>query len=435
MHKAENSDGQKQFADRQSSDQRRRVPKYSLHKASGKAVVRINGKDHYLGPYGSPESREAYQRLIAEWNSCLAEQRSEFQNQESVTDLVLNNGNLTIVEVISLYWNFAQTYYVRDGKPTSELEGMKSALKPLKELYGRTLASKFGPLSLKAVRQQMIDSQLCRNEVNKRVGRIKRFFRWAISEELVAPIVIQGLNTVQGLRRGRTEAKESPRVKPVPEDVIHRTVPYMLKPVRAMVLMQLYTGMRPGEVVLMRPCDIDQTENVWVYTPERHKNDWREQRREIPLGPKTKSILAEFMDRPADDYLFKPEEATSEKSQRQFTEHRHLRTTKIYPCEERAKQKRKEKRENTIKRSFCSHYDPNSYRRAIVYGIQRAQKFGEQIPHWHPHQIRHTRATEVRRLYGLEASQACLGHARADVTEIYAEKNQQLAIKVAAQIG
>lgn len=42
-----------------------KVPAYSLHKASGKAVVRLDGKDHYLGPYGSPESHERYERLIA----------------------------------------------------------------------------------------------------------------------------------------------------------------------------------------------------------------------------------------------------------------------------------------------------------------------------------------------------------------------------------
>ncbi|HUR52767.1 MAG TPA: hypothetical protein VMZ71_01465 [Gemmataceae bacterium] len=43
------------------------VPKLTLHKASGKAVVRLNGRDHYLGVYGSPEAKAAYDRLIAEW--------------------------------------------------------------------------------------------------------------------------------------------------------------------------------------------------------------------------------------------------------------------------------------------------------------------------------------------------------------------------------
>jgi hypothetical protein len=46
-----------------------RTPSYCLHKASVQAVVRISGKDHYLGRYNSPESRTEYDRLIAEWLS------------------------------------------------------------------------------------------------------------------------------------------------------------------------------------------------------------------------------------------------------------------------------------------------------------------------------------------------------------------------------
>ena len=42
------------------------VPAYTHHRASGQARVRIAGRDVYLGPYGSAESRERYARLIAE---------------------------------------------------------------------------------------------------------------------------------------------------------------------------------------------------------------------------------------------------------------------------------------------------------------------------------------------------------------------------------
>ncbi len=45
------------------------VPAYSHHRSSGQAIVRISGRDHYLGPHDSPESREKYDRLIAEWLS------------------------------------------------------------------------------------------------------------------------------------------------------------------------------------------------------------------------------------------------------------------------------------------------------------------------------------------------------------------------------
>ena len=41
-----------------------KLPKYSLHKPSGQAKVRFNGKDTYLGRYGSPESKEAYAEFV-----------------------------------------------------------------------------------------------------------------------------------------------------------------------------------------------------------------------------------------------------------------------------------------------------------------------------------------------------------------------------------
>ena len=54
---------------------------------------------------------------------------------------------------------------------------------------------------------------------------------------------------------------------------------------------------------------------------------------------------------------------------------------------------------------------------------------------WHPNQLRHTYATEVRERFGLEAAQVTLGHSKADVTQVYAERDGQLANRVAEQIG
>jgi hypothetical protein len=47
---------------------RESVPAFCNHKASGLAVVRINGHDRYLGKYGSAASSAAYRRIIAEWS-------------------------------------------------------------------------------------------------------------------------------------------------------------------------------------------------------------------------------------------------------------------------------------------------------------------------------------------------------------------------------
>ena len=55
--------------------------------------------------------------------------------------------------------------------------------------------------------------------------------------------------------------------------------------------------------------------------------------------------------------------------------------------------------------------------------------------HWHPHQLRHSYATRVRKEFGLEAAQILLGHTKADVTQIYAERDMGRAATVAAKIG
>ncbi len=54
---------------------------------------------------------------------------------------------------------------------------------------------------------------------------------------------------------------------------------------------------------------------------------------------------------------------------------------------------------------------------------------------WHPHQLRHNYATDVRGQFGLEAAQVLLGHTKADVTQIYAERDMNRAANVAAKIG
>jgi site-specific recombinase XerD len=54
---------------------------------------------------------------------------------------------------------------------------------------------------------------------------------------------------------------------------------------------------------------------------------------------------------------------------------------------------------------------------------------------WMPNQLRHTFGTDVRREHGLEAAQVMLGHAKADVTQIYAERNEALSVTIAAKRG
>src|SRR4051812_13094950 len=91
-----------------------RLPKYRHYKPKDLAVVRIDGKDHYLGKYDSPESRERYRRLMAEWLAAGPAFRS---SEDAASD---SRDGLTVNELILAYVRFADGYYVKDGRPTVE---------------------------------------------------------------------------------------------------------------------------------------------------------------------------------------------------------------------------------------------------------------------------------------------------------------------------
>lgn len=414
-----------------------RTPKYRHYKPKNLAVVRIDNKDHYLGKYDSPESHEKYHRLIAEWLSRTQATASQLGSGPLESTSEQAETGFSIGQLIVAYWGFAQGYYVKDSKPTKEVDSIREALAPLRDLYASTSASDFGPKSLQAIRQHMIDVQkLSRKVINQRIGRIKRAFKWAVAEELVPPSLFHGLQAVGGLRYGRTEARETEPVKPAPEEHVDAVLPFVSPHISTMIQVQRLTGMRPCEVVAMRPCDIDTSGEVWVYEPPDHKNRWRGKSRAIPIGPKAQELLRPFMDRDSSAYLFSPKEAEAWRNEQRQLAAGTSRKTPVYPSELRSKEKAKQarKRRKPV-RPRRDHYDTHSYQGAIDYGFDRAKKAGVEIPHWHPNQLRHNRGTEVRKVYGVEAAQVILGHARADVTQVYAEKNQELAMKIAKETG
>lgn len=202
------------------------LPKYRKHRASGQAIVTLSGFDHYLGPYGTQASKRQYDRLVAEW--------LENGRHPSLSSF----DEITVVELCARYWKFAKGYYVKDGCCTRVAPAIKQALKYVKDWYGRDQASSFGPLSLKAVRQQMVEDGLSRVYINNHVARIVRMYKWAVGEQLVAPGVHQALAAVSGLLRGRTEAPETAPVTAVEDSVVAQTLPYLSPLVADMVLFQ-----------------------------------------------------------------------------------------------------------------------------------------------------------------------------------------------------
>ncbi|MFO0892583.1 MAG: site-specific integrase [Isosphaeraceae bacterium] len=395
-----------------------RTPSYRHHKPSNQAVVTLDGRDFYLGRFNSPESRAEFDRLLAEWLS----------NGRRLPAPAAGS-DLTVNEMAEAYLAHADAYYRKDGKPTVEPGNIRLAIRPLRKLYGNTPAREFGPLALKAVRAAMVDDDICRSEVNRRIGRIVRLFKWAVSEEMVPPSVHQALQSVPGLRRGRADVRESEPVKPVADAFVDAIQPFVSRQVWAMVELQRLTGMRPGEVVIMRGADIDTTGRSWVYTPERHKTEHHGKVRRIYLGPAAQAILRPWLRAELGAYLFSPAEAEAERRAAM----RERRKTRVQPSQRNRAKSRPEKQPGDV-------YTVESYRRAIAYGIKRAnaERAGRgepEIPSWHPHRLRHSAATRLRREFDLDTVRAVLGHSSPAVTELYAELDGAKAAEAMGRVG
>ncbi|MFO0953994.1 MAG: tyrosine-type recombinase/integrase [Isosphaeraceae bacterium] len=385
-----------------------KTPSSRHHKADGRAIVTIDGRDFYLGRFGSPETRAEYDRLVAEW---LVNKRRPAEAVDAA------RCGATIDEVVLAFWRHAELHYRhRDGSPTGELENFRHSLRPLRKLYGGTPAAEFGPLKLKAVRQGMVDAGLARTTINQRVGRIVHVFKWAASEELVPAGVYQALKTVRGLPKGRSRAREPEPVRPVADEAVEAVRPHVSRQVWAMIELQRMTGMRPGEVVILRTADLDRGGDVWVYTPARHKTQHHGRSRLVPIGPRAQEVLAPWLrpDEP-DRHLFSPREAMEE-----------------YLARQRRPRKKDEPSAGVraVNTRLGEHYSTRTYCHAIWYGCRRAG-----IAAWHPNQLRHSAATRIRRHADLDGARAVLGHSDLRTAEIYAERDLNRAVEVAREIG
>jgi len=438
---AKQSTGRRRHAN--GPERNRRVPSLRFHKASGQMFVVLSGKAIYCGKPDNPAAEQRYHQAVAEW---LAAGRQ----------LPAEPATITVKEVLGRFWTHAEQYYrtETDGR-VKELEQFTLALRPLKELYAETPAIDFGPRALKAVRQKMIDAGWCRPYINKQVNRVRHVFKWAVSDELVPGSILYALRAVPGLRRGRSDAPEPDAVKPVPTEMVEGIQPFVSRHVWAMIQLQLLTAARAGEICQMRPCDIDHAGKVWVYHPEHHKTAHHGFDRKIFIGPRAQQALSPFLLRDPHAYCFSPAEAEGERR-------RELSRARVTPpsCGNVPGSNVKD----DPRWSAGDRYTTCSYRRAIQRACNQAfpppkplakcegetnaqwqsrltdeqkaeMRAWRKAYRWHPHQLRHNAATELRKEFGLEAARIILGHRSAAITEVYAERDEQQAIEAVVKAG
>jgi integrase len=428
------------------------IPSYLPHKQSGRARAvwtdQTGTRRFRLlpGAFDSPESRSAFAALVLELDAA----PHQVQAAEPA--------GLTLAELLLAYLEHAERHYrTPDGKPTSEIYEVKIVVRALRELYGDKPVAEFGPLCVKAARQRWVTEGRSRTECNRRVALVKRIFKWAVAEELAPPAAYQAVAAVAGLQKGRTPARETEPVEQVDDAVVDATLPYLNRHVRGLVEFQRLTGCRPGEACTVTRRDLDTGGHIWLYKPLHHKTAHRGKTRVIAVGPRAQALLREFFTPDIDDYLFSPRRAVEELMAARSAR----RKTPRYPSHVA---RNAAKRVHAPRRLLRERYDRGSYGLALDRacdrafpppaplaqreGETRARWWGRLTPaqraeveawrashRWHPNQLRHSFATRVRKHHGLEAAQVLLGHARADVTQVYAERNEQLAASVVAKIG
>lgn len=141
-----------------------------------------------------------------------------------------------MARILAEFLAHAKTYYRNgDGLPSREYQNFLAAMKPLKSLYADTLAAEFGPRALAGLQKQMIRLGWARTYINRQMGRTKLIFKWAAAQELIPVQVFQALMTVLGLRRGKTEARETDPVKPVAEHWKQLVIPHVSRQVAGMI--------------------------------------------------------------------------------------------------------------------------------------------------------------------------------------------------------
>lgn len=401
-------------------------PEYRLHKASGKAVVTLGGKDYYLGKHNSAKSRTEFYRLKAEFyaSGCSASFR-------------VAGNELLVSQLIVAFVRYCNEYY--GTGPSSELLRYKPVLQVLRKLYGDTLAVEFGPLQYEAVRYSLTEPfevrrkdgtrkivRRSRSYINAQMKRLRSLFKWGTSKALIPVSILEALKTVEPLKYGRTEAPERQPVVSVSAEVVEATLPHLNHVVAAMVKLQQLCGARPGEVVRITPAMIDRTmeesKGVWLLRFDKHKTAYRGKKRIIPLGKQAQSVLLPFMLRGADDYCFSPAEATKRRLEERHSNRKTPMNCGNSPGTNIAK---------SPKKTPGDRYDTQSYGHSIRESCKKAG-----IEPWAPNRLRHAYCTVTSKAVGVELTSQMMGHSGTAITKVYIdEPGLDDAIEVARKLG
>jgi integrase len=152
-----------------------------------------------------------------------------------------------------------------------------------------------------------------------------------------------------------------------------------------------------------------------MFRPSKHKTAHHGKRKAVPLVGDARSAIEDYLNRPADAYLFSPQESMAWLS----AQRRAARKTRVQPSQQN-------RRKANPERAPRDRFDSGSFNQAIRKACIKAN-----VEPWTPYQLRHLAGTMVRDALGIEHAQALLGHATIAMTEHYTRNAEQKAIEAA----
>ena len=393
-----------------------RLPVPRLHKPSGRARLRIDGKEIWLGVFGSLEAKREYDRIIDLFK---ANGRKLPPNPSPVPNTQIEPirevptpkreripprpaSRVTITMLIAQFSTWSDRHYRKlDGTHTRANENFRCATKPLRKMFGTLPVESFGPSKLLALRESWIEKGLARKTINGMVRRVRQIFKWGISRELIPFEVYARLQMVETLQPGRGGV-ESPGTRgSVPLELIEKTIPHLPLLIQAFVVVAYHSGCRVGELASLTTGMLDRSGEVWIADLADHKTAHKGKRRRLYFGPKAQIALQPWLlpDQP-EEPIFSP-----------------LRV------DEKQKKRRGKKRPGRT-------YFRNSLGQVLRRAIRRAG-----IEPWTLGQLRHSAAVRITDEFDLETARQLLGYSDASMTRHYSQDANHAAKEAARKIG
>jgi len=404
------------------------IPVPRLHKQSGSARLRFNGREFRFGPFGSPEAERRYRQWRTEHFAEPRETAAQAAPAPAVPPAA-PSADLTVGELWEAWAKSIQGKRPDDYRKSSTWQGALAALRALMLVPGvvEMPAAAFGPRKYIEVRDALCRAPIVRRlrngktsapkrrtrrDVNDTMRRVDQMYRWATPMELVPESKAHALATVKPIAWGEVSLiRESDARRAVDDDRLAAILPHLTAPLRALLLFARHTGCRPGEAAQLRLSDVlDREKPAWRYRPPQHKNRWRGHSRDIWIGPKAQAVVLEALGCRGDqEYVFSPRCAVQRRKRRPDTIPKHSPQPSPLAGE---------------------FYTTAAIRRAVKRACEAAG-----VPYFVPYEMRNTRSDEARRLHGPDHSQAVLGDKSRALVDHYAPVGWELAVEAATLSG